>query len=123
MKDNPGTYNFQLCGVGGFARGIFAMATVVSGMSVRHTLDGQDTAPSAHFGYQYVLVIVIKKRLLVKGPTYIQGQITLSQGALVGYILAQVRGLSTRGKGRYLGQYFWDMSTTEMINNIMKLMN
>lgn len=82
------------------------MATVVARMSGRHALDSQHAAAATHLGYQYVLVVVIEQRLLVKGPAYGQWQVALGQRALVRYILAEMRGLSVRGKGSYLGQYF-----------------
>lgn len=100
------TYDPQLGAVGDLAGGILAMAAVVAGMLGRHTLDGQDAAASAQLCDEYVLIIVIEERLLVKCPAYVQGQIALGQGALIGYILAQMRGLGARGKGRYLGWYF-----------------
>jgi len=80
------------------------MATVVARMTIGHTFDGQDTTPSTHLGNEDVLVIVIEQRLVVKGPADVEGQITLRQGALVGYVLAQVGGLRTGGKWRDLGQ-------------------
>lgn len=75
MKCRRCTYDLQLGAVGDLAGGIFAMATVVPGMLGRHTLDGQDAAAPAHFGNEYVLIIVIEERLLVKCPAYVQGQI------------------------------------------------
>lgn len=86
-------------------------------MSGRHALDGQHAAAAAHLGYQYVLVVVIEQRLLVKGPAYGQGQIALGQRALVRYILAEMRGLSVGGKGSYLGQYFLGTGT-ENVNEM-----
>jgi len=80
------------------------MATIVARMTIGHTFDGQDTTPSTHLGNQDVLIIVIEKRLVVEGPADVEGQITLRQGTLVGYVLAQMGGLRTRGKGRDLGQ-------------------
>lgn len=98
------TYHSQLGAVGGPSGGILPVASIVAGVAGRHTLDGEDAAAATHLGYEDVLVLVIEERLVVERPANVQGQIALRQGALVGYVLAQVGGLRARGKGRDLGQ-------------------
>lgn len=98
------TYDSQLGAVGGPSGGILPVASIIAGVAGRHTLDGEDTAAAAHLGDEDVLVLVIEERLIVERPANIQGQIALREGALVGYVLAKVRGLRARGKGRDLGQ-------------------
>jgi len=102
------TYHTQLGAVGGTTGGVFPVATVVARVTICHTFDGQNTTSTTHLRYENVLVIVIEERLVVKRPTDVEGQVALRQGALVRYILAQMGGLRTGGKGRNLWQDLWD---------------
>lgn len=105
------TYHSQLGAVGHPPGAVFAVTTVVARVTRCDALNGQDTAPSAHLGYEDVLVVVVKERLVVERPADVQGQVALRQGALVGYVLAQMGGLGAGGEGRDLGQ---DLRETKM---------